>query len=193
MRSLCYVLSVLILCSVAQAYVISFEDMTSPPSTFNVGDTFTSGGINITGQTFILGGGGTYDGTATLQANGDAGATGNEIWTSNINLYFDFTADPGQALAIQYGDSGGNENLTINGDFKNVNSLTELDGLTVGGTIVTVIEMANGQGALFAIGPIQSFAIGGQEFAIDNIVVGLPEPATMVLMGLGALLLRRRR
>ena len=193
-RSLLVVLAIIGLSSFGHAYVIDFEDMVAPPSTFNVGDMFVTGGVTVTCQDFTWSNDIVYSGgTATLQSNGDAGATGNEIWTNNINLHFDFSALPVHGLSFQFGDFGGNENLTINDEFKNVNSLTELHGLTVGGAMITVIQTANGQGALFATGEIESFAVGGQEFAIDNVIACIPEPASMALLGLGALLLRRRR
>lgn len=193
-RSLLVVLAIIGLSSFGHAYVIDFEDMVAPPGTFGVGDSFVTSGVTVTGMEFAwLPSGSTDQGVATLQTDGAAGATGNEIWTNNINLSFGFSVQPLQGLSFQFGDSGGNENISINGDFRNVNSLTELHGLTVGGAVITVIQTGNGQGALFAIGEVSSFAVGGQEFAIDNVIACIPEPASMALLGLGALLLRRRR
>jgi hypothetical protein len=190
MKSFFHFLVVLMLCGLTQAYVVTFEDLTLN-DTYNVGDAFTSGGVQITGQEFFwLPNGSTTDGFVEVQAGGNAGATGNELWLNNINLDFAFSVKP-TGLSLQYGEYGGNVNFMINGDQKVISNFTELHGTMVGGVMVTVVDTGT-VGAIFAMGPINSFSIGGQELAIDNVIACIPEPATLMLLGLGALVLRRR-
>jgi len=191
MKSIFQIVLVLVLCGLTQAYVITFEDITD--DTYYVGDSFVSGGVQITGEEFFwTGGGSTVSGSATVQASGDAGGTGNEIWFNNINLSFDFSVSPLYGLSLQFGDYGGNENIEINGDQRVVDDIASLNGMTIGGVTLTVVDTGT-TGALFAVGSITSFSIGGQEFSIDNVIACIPEPASLILLGLGALVLKSRK
>lgn len=58
--------------------------------------------------------------------------------------------------------------------------------MNIGGVTVTVLD-AGSKGAIFVIGPVNSFSIGGQELAIDNVTACIPEPATLSLLALAAL------
>ena len=186
MRSAFRFLLFVTLCSLVHASVITFEDLTLT-DTYDVGDTFTSGGVQITGEEFfLLPSGSTVTGFATVQATGDAGGSGKEIRLDNINLSFDFGVAPFQGVSLQYGEYGGNVNLEINGVLQNVENFSLLDGLNMGGVIVTVVD-AGTQGAIFATGPVNSFSIGGQELAIDNVIACIPEPVTLALLGLGGM------
>ncbi len=72
-------------------------------------------------------------------------------------------------LSLSYGAFGGNLNLDINGDFRNIGSFEDINGELVGGAEVTVVESENGVGTLTITGSISSFSIGGQELFIDNV------------------------
>jgi hypothetical protein len=184
----------LILAASTHGAVLDFEDLVNG-AVYNVGDSVVSDGVTITFQSFTYGGGGTTSGgSATVQDDGDAGATGNEIWFNNILAEFDFGA-PVNGLALHFGDYGGNENLRINGDLLNIADLSDAHLATVGGTSVTVVA-GDPIGALFVFGTINDFAIGGQEFVIDRVVASVvPEPASLALLalvGAPALVMRRR-
>jgi len=182
-----------VLCGFVQASVITFENLTIDDEYF-VGDTFVSDGVQITGEEYFwLPTGSTVDGFTKVQSNGDAGGSDKEMWLNNINLSFDFGFVPIEGVSLQYGEYGGNVNLEINGDLHNVEDFSLLNGMNIGGVTVTVVD-AGSKGALFAIGPVNSFSIGGQELAIDNVIASvIPEPMSLSLLALGGLLLRKRK
>ena len=195
MRRITCLMFLLAVCGIASAYVVTFDDLTAGDQ-YYVGDTFTSGtlgGMDAVGSDFYwLPMGSTDSGVATVEAGGLAGGSGNEIHLNNINLDFSFDINPLYGLSLMFGEHGGNVNLSINGDMKNVEDFSALNMTTIGGTTVLVAG-TNTSGAIVVIGDITSFGIGGQELWIDNIVASVPEPATMALLGLGGLLLRKRR
>jgi hypothetical protein len=179
----------------ARAVVVDFDDLTLG-TTYNVGDSFTTSGVVVTAEQFQQSGG-TWDasGSAEVMNATKAGGSGYEIHTNNINLSFDF-GSPCDGVSLMYADLGGNINLEINGSLANVEDFSMLPATLGGASIFTT---PGDTGALFVIGivgNINSFKIGGQELWIDNIVASVvPEPATVALLGAGALSLaiRRRR
>ena len=190
------VIAVVIFAQIAMATTIDFEDLTFG-TVYNVGDTFTSAGVQITGEEFFyLPSGSTTGGSATVGNSGIAGGAGLELgWISNINLSFDFGA-PLDGLALQYGEFGGNINLNINGTLVNVENFADIAPVVAGTSVFILDTGSPGQstGSLFIIGNINSFAIGGQELAIDNIVASIiPEPGTITMLGFGVLLALRRK
>jgi hypothetical protein len=180
------------ICSVAGAYVVTFEDLTLGDD-FHVGEGFTSDGMTTMGaEYFWSGGGSTLTGVATVMNTGQAGGAGNEIWFNNINLNFSYAVQPLAGVSLMFGDHGGDVNLSINGILKNVDDFSVLNGTTIGGVTVFVTGTST-FGSIIAIGPVSSFGIGGQELAIDNIIGCVPEPATLVMLAFGGLLLRKRK
>ncbi len=181
----------------ASATVVDFGDL-SLGATYNVGDSFTTSGVVITGQEFFwLPSGSTTGGFVEVENSGLAGGAGNELHTNNINLSFDFGIIL-TGLALQYGEFGGNINLEINGSLANVENFVNIPANLGGTSVFTSDTGTPGQssGAMFVTGTINSFKIGGQELWIDNVVASpIPEPATLTLLGIGALaiLTRRRR
>jgi len=90
---------------------------------------------------------------------------------NNINLAFDF-GNPVHSLSLMFGEYGGNLNIDINGDFRNFNNFADLNGQTVGGVQVSVVNgLGNDRGRLQLDGVITSFAVGGQELWIDDVCV----------------------
>ena len=196
MRKFRFVVLLLVAVLLAQnapAVVVEFEDLTLG-TTYNVGDSFTTSGVVVTAEQFQQSGGTWYaGGYADIQSGANAGGSGYEIHTNNINLSFDFGA-PCDGVSLMYADLGGNINLEINGNLANVEDFSMLPATLGGASIFTT---PGDTGALFVIGVvgnINSFKIGGQELWIDNIVASVvPEPATVALLGAGALSLAIRR
>jgi hypothetical protein len=189
-RFLVLLLVAVLLAQNANATVCDFEDMTFG-ATYNVGGSFTTSGVVVTaGEFFLLPSGSTTTGHAKVVGGGQAGGAGYEILTDNINLSFDFGL-PCDGLSLQYGVTGGNINLEINGSLANVVDFASLPS-SLGGT--SVFTTPGNKGALFVIGTVNSFKIGGQELCIDNIVASvIPEPATIMLLGIGGLMTLNRK
>ena len=95
-------------------------------------------------------------------------ARGTTWGTNNITMNFDF-GRPVENLRVFFGELGGNVNLTINGDFRNVFGFDDLNEQIVGGTFVEVSLSPTGLGIMVINGTVNSFSIGGQELWIDDI------------------------
>jgi hypothetical protein len=168
-------------------YDFAFRTWTSLPSCvdfedpllgteYYVKDTFADSGAVITVQSFQWSDGQWYDGGHTTVGNyGDAGGSGQEMWLNNVNLGFDF-GDPWEGLSVLFGYYGGNLNIDINGDFRNFNTFIDINGLTIGEVNVVANDFGGGLGRLDLSGKVNSFAIGGQELAIDDVCPAVPRP-----------------
>jgi subtilisin len=134
---------------------------------YTIVDTLTDTGVGITFKGFSFGNGqSTTDGFATI--SGDA--TNKVISPNNINVQFAF-GYPLDAISFFYIDQGGSENLEINNDLRAVSDLSSLDGATVGGVQVSV-EVFSSSPIVATVrlqGNITQFAVGGQEFLLDNV------------------------
>ncbi len=149
---------------------IDFEDLTLGAE-YQVPDVFTTSGIPITAKPFQWSNGTWYSGGWTRVVNtGDAGGSGKEMWVNNINLDFGFPGPLLSGLSLLFGEYGGNLNIEINGDFRNFENFVEINGDIIGGVSVSVVNgLGNDMGSLTLKGTINQFAIGGQEFAIDDV------------------------
>ena len=146
-----------------------FEDLAAG-STYIVGNAFASGDLIYTVKAFQWSNGSwTSSGHAGVGTGGNAGGTGNEINANNVNLAFGFSG-PLRSLYLLFGEYGGNVNIEVNGDFRNVQNLSQINGNTIGGVAVSVVNgLGNDSGSLTLTGEIVQFAIGGQEFFIDGV------------------------
>ena len=137
---------------------------------FHVGDTFPESGTPITLEQFQWSNSvWTPDGFAKIVNGGLAGGSGKEILVNNVNLRFAFDG-PRPGLKIRFGEYGGNLNIDINGEFRNFENFADIDGATIGGVNVAVVNgLGNDMGGIVLTGVINSFAIGGQELWLDDI------------------------
>jgi len=115
-----------------------------------------------------VGGGGTFGNAWVIDGDPTYG-TGQAMWTSNINLRFDFTGlDWPDAVAFDYTDSGGNENIGINGHPLFVGEISA--AVMPPGFNIYIMNMGSYNHAIIACpGLLTELVIGGQEFTIDNV------------------------
>jgi len=147
-----------------------FEDLPLG-ATYYVQDTFTTHGISVEGKEFQWSNGQwTREGYAKVVDQGNAGGSGNEMQLNNINLEFYFPNTPTSGISLLFGETGGNLNLSVNGNFLNFENLADINGTTIGGVHVSVVNgFGNDMGVLTLAGAINQFAIGGQELWIDDV------------------------
>ncbi len=129
---------------------------------------FVENGIHVTVEYFEwVGGGGTFGNCDVIDGTSVYG-TGNAMWTSNINLGFDFFAlgfVPNK-VSFDFNDSGGNENISVNGSTVFVGEL--MMAIMPSGISIGFTNMGSYMRATLT-GPITSLMVGGQEFSIDNV------------------------
>jgi hypothetical protein len=176
----------------ARAAMMNFEDL-SLGTTYHVTESFNSAGVVVVAQPFELPDHTLYDGgEATVENTGRANGAGNEIHANNINLSFNFGIAL-DGLALQYGEYGGNLNININHSFLNFSNFHDIHNTTIGGVLVFTLDTGiagESSGAMFLMGNIGTFVIGGQQLWIDNVVASpVPEPATILLFGLGGIIM----
>jgi len=171
MRALSKFMLAALLIGLVSGCCVKFEDV-APGTQYPVGQTFYTSGTNITVEQFQWANGTwTTNGKARIDATNHAKGTGREINANNVNLRFKFDY-PLKKITLKFAELGGNNNMMVNADFRNVGNLVSLNGLTVGGVTVTVTATAvggNSYGIIVLDGAIKEFAIGGQELWLDDI------------------------
>jgi hypothetical protein len=147
---------------------VDFEDLPLAEE-YHVGDNFTDSGVVIAVEHFQWGNGQWTDGGyARVENEGLAGSSGQEMAVNNVNLRFDFGESSYTGLSLCYGEYGGNINIEVNGDFRNVDDFSDVIS-PVGGVHISTGNLGNGKGVLVLSGTINSLAIGGQELWIDHV------------------------
>lgn len=157
-----------------------FEDLILGTE-YKVGDIFTTRGTPVTVKPFQYSGGGwTADGYTKVVNLGLAGGSDNEMNANNVNLDFGIPVSV-SGCSLLFGEYGGNINVEINGDFRNVPDFSDLNGLTIGGVQVTVVDLGSSKGSLKLVGTINQFAIGGQELWLDDVQYGKVDMAFLLI------------
>jgi hypothetical protein len=140
-----------------------------------VGDNTTCGapalvsqGVPIVAELFFFSGGGSTCGRPIVMM-GNVNAT-KDLFMNNANGRFIFPG-PVQHLKLDYEWQGGNLNLRVNGELRNVNNPGALAGVIGFAFLgqVQVVVSATSLEFFVLNGAIFDFAIGGQEFFIDNV------------------------
>jgi len=155
---------------------IDFED---PPlnTVYKVGDTFNDSGVDIDVEGFQWSNSTwTLNGYVEVENGGQAGGSGQEMRLNNASLDFHFLT-PWSGLSLLFGEYGGNLNIIINGTLKNFEDFIDINGATIGGVNVSVVNLPapdDDKGTLTLSGTIKAFSIGGQELWIDDVCPAAP-------------------
>jgi hypothetical protein len=159
----------------ARADCLDFDSLKAG-TVYAVGTTFADAGIDLTVQPFQWSNGTwTSGGSVRVDNQTQAGYTGLDLNLNNANLRFHLDSCVDH-LTLLFGEYGGNVNIEINGDFRNTLDLKDIDGATVGGVKVAVLMLGRNKGRLELTGPIDRFALGGQELWIDHVC---PDPCAL--------------
>jgi hypothetical protein len=187
----------------AQTATVDFESIPSgtqfggsPGLSDSQGDlVFTENGVDVRVDNFTLG---VFTGFNNVSINSDLSS--NVAFVNNIVVDFDPSGLPGPvtSASFRFVDSGGGENLIVNGNKVEVSEFVSLPA-SLGGVGLTVNLLPTGalRGTVTLEGPINSLGIGGQELQIDDVQFNynaVPEPSTcLILVGTIAFAFCRRR
>jgi subtilisin len=149
---------------------------------YNLARGFTDNGIDVSFRPFYFETGidPVRDGAATISDRDPGSSINKDMFLGRINAQFAFTY-PLESVSFFYRDVDSLVNLEVNNNAANdnlraVGTLSELNGTTLGGVTVRVIERAEEvgvSGVVTLTGNIESFAVGGgggqTGFFIDDI------------------------
>lgn len=129
---------------------------------------FTEDEIPVSVEFFEWSSGGGTFGTATVIDGTSNFGSPQAMWTSNINLEFNFfnVGFLPNRVTFDFTDSGGEENISVNGMPIYAGEL--MSAPMPSGISITFVDMGVHWRATLS-GSINSLLIGGQEFAIDNV------------------------
>ena len=103
---------------------------------YTVMDTESSDSVSMTFRPFIWSDGTPHSGGyGQVIDGGFACQADNEMQLNNISCVYDFASSIGAQSHVRFafGEYGGNINLAVNGDLRNVDDFRDLDGLVIGG------------------------------------------------------------
>lgn len=144
----------------------------SAGTSYPVGASIATSNKSIIVEKFQWGNGNwTANGEAVVDDRNYPQGSGCNLNARNVNLNFQLDY-PLQKLTLKFADLGGNSNIRVNNDFKNVSRMINLNGTSVGGVGVAIDAVQQGNnwyGQIKLNGTINDFAIGGQELWIDDI------------------------
>lgn len=150
---------------------VRFNDL-APGTTFSaVGTSFASNGQTMTTEQFFWGNGQpSTSGSVNIDSNNYPQGGGNALRFNNMSVRF--PTGSAKWIKMKFADLGGNTNVTVNGERRNVGRLITLNGQMIGGQQVTVTGTQSGNnwiGEFKVEGDITSFSMGGQELWVDDV------------------------
>lgn len=133
-------------------------------------DSFSDSGAVMTVEAFQSGGGSWNSDDYVEAIASESTNFGKSIKIDNMVLRIDIGVVATNGLTFIFSETGGNINMTVNGEFRNVDNFADLNGQTIGGTTVLVQNGGgNDAGAVALNGEVNSFSVGGQELIVDQV------------------------
>ena len=161
----------------ALAQCADFDDLAAGQR-LAVGSSVKSGAWEITVEPITLASGVSVGGGEMRLTNRFlAGGSGLDAFARNAVFEFGLN-HPVDGLTLQLGGFGGTINLRINDVLRVREALDQLPPI-IGGVGIELLlagPAERRQGTLILKGRISSFAIGGENLAIDNLCLGQPQP-----------------
>jgi hypothetical protein len=151
------------------AYSTNFEDLV-PLTQYAIGSSFASGDIGFKVVSFPA----SYP--LRVAANNYAGGGGKELWMGS-GVGVEVSLPPGVSqVAFKFGQYHPQNGLRVNGVSLPFNTtIRDSNGLVLGGVNVAVANTPSKfYGVVTLSGPVQSLALGGVEFAVDDIAITAP-------------------
>jgi hypothetical protein len=155
---------------------ITFDDLVTGAK-YQCGQNITTSHLTIAVLPFQWGNKQvTKNGFATVGDKKIAGGAGKEIFTNNVNLGFDSKYPKGLSLRVRH--QGGNINIAINGDFRNIKNFKSINNTTIGNVKVSLTKGFLVLEGVLVKTPVKigresfgdySLVIGGQELNIDDV------------------------
>jgi hypothetical protein len=143
-------------------------------ATYHIDETFEDSGVTMTvRKLFFEDGSTTRAGSVEVMPGGQAGGSGLEVNMRAANLAFDFGLMV-STVSLLFLNTRVTLNIEVNGDLRIVDDFGVIDGTSIGGAGVSVVQTPAGngqQGMLELSGAVTSFVIGGQELVIDDVCV----------------------
>ena len=168
--------------SAVHAGVLDFEDL-PVGQTYAVNQGFVTSGVGVAvGALLDANGNPQYQGAVAVESGGQAGGSGNELFTRSANAEFGFGSVV-SSVAFRFGYRGGNVNLRVNGEllFSTTGPLA-WDGHYFSSGVHVSVMGGYTQGTIELTGAIQQVVtVGGQEFWIDDVRYEPAEPPTSEL------------
>lgn len=153
-------------CSLRNTQCESFESL-------NAGDEFVIGEtVNTPNLSFLV------DPVQNVSTSGSAKVVSqNQTYGSGLSLRPSYVSlnfqheFPVNEIKLKFADTGGSTYFTVNGEFRAMGDIVDLNGVSLGGVPITINtdqSEYNRIGDIILNGNITSFSIGGQEFWIDD-------------------------
>ena len=131
------------ICSLISGCCSNFSDL-SVGTTYTVGQSIVTSDLNILVEQFQWSNANwTSDGFAKIDNRNYANGSGYDLNANNVNLKFLFDY-PLTEISLKFGELGGNCNIDINNDFKNIEDLITLHNTQLGGVVIKVIATQQG-------------------------------------------------
>jgi hypothetical protein len=169
MRKIFRILFVTALVVILNGCCMKFSDLISG-RIYRVGDSIVTSNRHIDVEKFMISDEWYNNGEARVDSRPYTPGSGNNLNARNVNLHFklDYPLDK---ITFAFGELGGNINISVNSNFRNIDDMISLNGISIDGVLITVNAGKNGNnwsGTVNLKGVIKDFAVGGQELWIDN-------------------------